>query len=257
MIALSAGIVLSAAAGHAADLAPAMAPMPEPVQTPEGWKFSFAPYFWASGLSGKSANFGLPTIDVHESFGDILSDLDFAFMAAGDARYGPYSIMTDLSYARVTTDAGTPRGVVASRVGLKTETFTAFLGGGYSILDDGVGRLDVVGGARIWYVDTKVSFQGGLLGGVSRADSATWVDGMVGLRGMYSITPNFYLTGWGMIGTGGADIDWDVMGGLGYKFNEKVSAIAGYRALGVDYHNESLTYDMIQHGPMLGVVLRF
>src|ERR1700741_4015389 len=89
----------------AADLTPSVGPAPVPVKTSEGWTFSFAPYFWAAGLSGNVGSFGLPKVDIHESFGDILSDLDFGFMAAGEARYDRFSILTDMIYARVTTDS--------------------------------------------------------------------------------------------------------------------------------------------------------
>jgi hypothetical protein len=44
-----------------------------------------------------------------------------------------------------------------------------------------------------------------------------------------------YVSGWGLIGAGGPDIDWDVAALAGYDFNERLSAVAGYRALGVDY----------------------
>jgi hypothetical protein len=101
------------------------------------------------------------------------------------------------------------------------------------------------------------SFSGGLLGGVEREDSATWLDRMVGLRGRYSFTPEFYLTGWGLVGGGGADIDWDVALGIGYEFNERISAIAGYRALGVDYSDDGFIFDAVQQGPILGVALKF
>lgn len=47
---------------------------------------------------------------------------------------------------------------------------------------------------------------------------------------------------------GGADLDWDVLGAIGYKFNDTISAEAGYRAQGVNYSNDGFTYDMIQHG---------
>ena len=69
--------------------------------------------------------------------------------------------------------------------------------------------------------------------------------------------PEIYLTGWGYIGAGGADLDWDVMAGVGYKWKESISAVIGYRALGVDYSNGSLTNDIVEHGPILGVVFRF
>ena len=49
--------------------------------------------------------------------------------------------------------------------------------------------------------------------GQSFSDGATWVDGLVGIRGNYSFTPQFYFTGWALVGAGGADIDWDVAGG--------------------------------------------
>ncbi|MBB2750863.1 UNVERIFIED_ORG: hypothetical protein GGI57_001539 [Rhizobium aethiopicum] len=79
---------------------------------------------------------------------------------------------------------------------------------------------------------------------------------MAGLRGVYSLTPTVYLTGWGLIGAGGADLDWDV-GGVGYKWNDTISAFIGYRALGVNYSNDTLTNDIVEHGPILGAVVHF
>ncbi|MEZ2127441.1 MULTISPECIES: hypothetical protein [unclassified Sinorhizobium] len=241
---------------RAADLLPALAPQPQ-AETKDGWSFTVAPYFWLAGISGDTGVFGLPTVDIDQSFSDIISDLDFGFMAAGEARYGRISILTDILYIRITTDAATPRGIIASEVDLKSETFTAFVGGGYTVLEDNRGRLDVTGGIRVWDVDTKISFTGGLLGGRSRSDGATWVDGLGGFRGTYSITPQIYLTGWAMIGGGGADLDWDVLAGIGYNFDNRISAVAGYRALGVDYSDDGFVFDAIQHGPILGVAIRF
>lgn len=256
MLLLSAAILAAPVVVQAADIAPAFAPQPQPAD-PDKWTFSISPYFWAAGITGDTGVFGLPEVHVDESFGDILSDLDFAFMAAGDARYDRFSIVTDIIYVRITTDAATPRGVLADEVDLKTETFAAMIGAGYSVIDEPQGRLDVIGGVKIWYTETTISFSGGPLGGVSGTDDATWVDAMAGVRGMYSITPSVYLTGWGLIGAGGADLDWDVMAAIGYKWNDTISAIAGYRALGVNYSDDTLTNDIVEHGPILGVVFHF
>lgn len=253
---LSAAILTAPVVAQAADIAPVLAPQPRP-EDPDKWTFSMSPYFWAAGITGDTGVFGLPEVHVDESFGDILSDLDFAFMAAGDARYDRFSIVTDIIYARITTDSATPRGILADEVDLKTETFTAMIGAGYSVIDEPQGRLDVIGGVKIWYTETTISFSGGPLGGVSGTDDATWVDAVAGVRGMYSITPSVYLTGWGLIGAGGADLDWDVMAAIGYKWNDAISAIAGYRALGVDYSDDTLTNDIVEHGPILGVVFHF
>jgi hypothetical protein len=256
MLLLSAAILAAPAVVKAADIAPVLAPQPLP-DDPDKWTFSISPYFWAAGITGDTGVFGLPEVHVDESFGDILSDIDFGFMAAGDARYDRFSIVTDIIYARITTDSATPRGIFADEVDLKTETFTAMIGAGYSVTDEPQGRLDVIGGVKIWYTETTISFSGGPLGGVSGTDDATWVDAMAGVRGMYSITPSIYFTGWGLIGAGGADLDWDVMAAIGYKWNDTISAIAGYRALGVNYSDDTLTNDIVEHGPILGVVFHF
>lgn len=252
----AAALLLLALPVEAADALPAFAPQPVE-QQPDRLTFSFSPYFWIAGISGDSAVFGLPKVHINESFGDILKDLDFGAMGAGELRYGKFSVLTDLSYVRITSDAATPRGVLADSVALKQETFSGLLGVGYTILGDEQSRLEAVGGAKLWWTETTISFRGGPLGNVSGRDDATWVDAMAGFRGVYSITPNVYLTGWGLVGAGGADLDWDLMGGVGYKFKESVSAVVGYRALGVNYSNGSLTNNIVEHGPILGVVLHF
>lgn len=96
-----------------------------------------------------------------------------------------------------------------------------------------------------------------MLGGVSASDSATWVDGMAGIRARYSITDNIYLSGWGLIGAGQADLDWDVAAVIGYQINDTFSTVAGYRALGVDYSKDDFTFDAIQEGPIIGLVFHF
>jgi hypothetical protein len=253
-----AGIFLLAGGVKAADVYSPVTPETQQVVTEGGWTFSIAPYFWATGISGEVGQFGLPPVDVDADFGDIFDHLDFGAMAIGEARYDRYSIFGDIMYAKISGAAGTPRGILASSVGVSTETFAGLLGAGYSLLDDSSGRLDVVGGVRVWSVDTDISFSGGILDGVSRNDGATWVDAMAGLRGNYSITPKVYLTGWGLVGAGEADIDWDVAGAIGYRFNDRISAVAGYRALGVDYSDDDgFVFDVVQQGPILGLVVRF
>ncbi|ULR47117.1 hypothetical protein [Rhizobium sp. K102] len=251
------GSLLFAGGVVASDIYSPMTPSAQQAETDEGWTFALAPYFWAAGLSGDVAQFGLPTVEVDSSFSDILDHLDFGAMAIGEARYDRYSIFGDVMYSKISGSAGTPRGIVASSVEVTSETFAGLLGVGYSIIDDNSARLDVVGGVRVWSVDTDLSFSGGILDGVSRNDGATWVDAMAGFRGNYAITPEIYLTGWGLIGAGQADLDWDVAAAIGYRFSDTISAVVGYRALGVDYSKDGFVFDVVQQGPILGMVIRF
>jgi len=65
------------------------------------------------------------------------------------------------------------------------------------------------------------------------------------------------LASWGLVGAGGADVDWDVAAVLGYRFNDRFSAVAGYRALGVDYSDDGFLFDVVQQGPILGITMHF
>ncbi|MDE3857935.1 hypothetical protein [Sinorhizobium meliloti] len=244
-------------AAVAADVSPLLVREPQPVGAGGGWTFSVAPYLWLAGLSGDTAQFGLPTVHIDSSFSDILGNLDFAFMAAGEARYNRLSVIGDVIYTKLSVDAETPLGFLASDVDVTSESFSGLLGLGYAVLDGPGGHLDVVGGIKLWSVETTISLSGGLLGRREASDSATWVDGVLGLRGKYSFTPEIYLTGWGLVGGGGADIDWDVALGVGYDFDDRVSAIAGYRALGVDYSHDDFLFDAVQQGPILGLMVKF
>ncbi|WP_157018904.1 DUF481 domain-containing protein [Mesorhizobium xinjiangense] len=251
------GSIVLADSVRAADIYSPVTPTLEQIETEDGWTFSVAPYFWAAGLSGDVGSFGLPTVGIDADFSNIWDNLDFAAMATGEARYDRYSLFADVIYTKISASNGTPRGVLADSVGVTAETFSGLLGAGYAVADGPSGRLELVGGVKIWSAKTDISFHGGILDGISRSDSATWADAVVGLRGNYAINDNLYLTGWGYVGAGGADIDWDVAGALGYRFNDRFSAVLGYRALGVDYSDDGYVFDVVEQGPILGLVVRF
>lgn len=247
---------LSLTPASAADLISATAPQDSTVAQ-AGWTYSVTPYFWAAGLSGQTSQFNLPVVDIDASFTDIFDNLDFAAMVLGEARHDRFSVFGDVMYTKLSTGAATPRGIAATSVDLDASTFAGLAGVGYSVIEGSAGRLDVVSAVRVWSVDTEISFSGAFLNGQSRSDSATWVDGLVGVRGTYNFNPKFYAFGWGLVGAGGADVDWDVMAGVGYNINETLSATLGYRALGVDYSDDGFLFDVVEQGPMAGLTVRF
>ena len=251
------GFCLAAQCAVAADITPvAVSPEAQQIQTESGWTFTFAPYFWAAGLSGDLGTHGRQ-VHVDASFRHVWDHLDFAAMAIGEARNGRFSIVGDVLYTKLSGNKATPRGFFADSIDADAETFAGFAGVGYSLLEDGAGRLDVVGGVRVWSVDTEISARGGILDGRSISDGDTWFDALGGVKGSYFLTPNFFVTGWGLVGGGGADIDWDVAATVGYKFNDTFSAVLGYRALGVDYSKDGFVFDVVQQGPILGLAVKF
>lgn len=245
-----------AASAHIAGAADIPSPPAEP---DSGWSFTFAPYVWAAGMDGNVAQFGLPEVEVDASFSDVLKNFDIGLMGAGEARYGRFGVATDLLWVKLSAEQDTPLGLLADSVKANVETLMFTSVASYSLFLDETANLDVVAGGRLWSVDTKLRLDGGNLDGRSTSDDDTWVDPVVGLKGRANLTPEFYISGWGLIG--GFDISskfmWDVMAGVGYAPNESFSILAGYRGVGVDYRNDGFVYDVVQHGPLLGFVFNF
>lgn len=230
---------------------------PLAAQEASGWDFTVSSYLWAAGLEADTEQFGLPKTHVDLSFGDIIKDLDGAIMVTVGARRDGILLWADLIYTNVSADDATPYGVVANSVSSRTKSFTGTFGAGYELISDEKTTLDLVGGLRIWSVDSKLGFNGGLLDGRRGKDSATWVDAVIGVRATHHLSEKLYLDGWLLAGAGGAKKDWDIAALVGYEVNERISAVAGWRALGVDYSHDDFSYDAIQHGPIIGAVFKF
>jgi len=255
LIALIGGQTVAAAA-DSSSLASVSQPQSEELK-PAGWSFNASPYFWGAGISGTVGQLGLPPAKMTSDFKSIFKELDFSFMGVIEGHYDRYSLFSDIIYTKISSGGQSPYGVLSNSIDIKSETFSGFFGGGYSVFEAGLNRLDIVAGGRVWYASTEISFEGEVFDGHSRRDSATWVDAVAGLRGKYFLTDSFYVSGWGVVGAGQAKIDWDVAGTFGYKLRDNLSAVAGYRALGVNYNHDDFVYDVVQKGPILGLVMHF
>lgn len=239
----------------AADLETAM-PVVSEEPVPE-WSIDVTPYFWMAGLSGTAAAFGAPPSNVDMSFSDILDGLHMSVMVFSEVRRGRFSLSTDFLYISMSTGATTPFQTLVSKIGLDSQTLEASAFAGYSVIDNERLRLDVLAGPRLWYVSNKLSFKGGLLGGRTFDDSATWVDAMGGARARFAVTDKLGVTGMALAGGGGSDFGWDLLGALSYNIGDRFSAKIGYRAVGVDYDRNGFEYDMTIHGPVIGATLHF
>jgi hypothetical protein len=252
------GIVASAAIAAVLALSsPDRAAAASPDSGSDGWTGSVTPYLWMAGLSGDVAQFGAPQVHVSADFGDILKNLDFAMMITGVARHDRLNIFGDFMYVKVSTGNGTPRGIIADRVNLKSETFAGMVGAGYALVQDGETTVDLDGALRVWNASTDISLRGGALDGVKVSDSDTWTDALIGLRVQHAANENWSLAGWAFVGAGQADLDWDAGATVSYRLGETFSVAAGYRAAGVNYKNGSFKFDIVEQGPIIGLTMRF
>lgn len=220
----------------------------------DGWTLNGGPYVWGAGIRGHVGHKSTGTQFIKSDFADIAKTVDMSVMLMGEARRGPYSVLADLMYIDTDTRNRLPGG---AKLEVESKTASGFLGGGYTVLGDESRRLDVAGGVRVWYSGTTLTFHGGPLAGLSGSDNATWADAMAGLRGHYAVNDRFWLSSWGMAGAGQSREDWDLAALAGWEFLPGFSAVAGYRAMGVNYRHDGFVYDIVQKGPLLGISGRF
>jgi len=95
------------------------------------------------------------------------------------------------------------------------------------------------------------------VGALSASKKTSWVDFVGGFRGRYDLTPSLFLEGTALAGTGGSQFMWDLYGGMGYNFTQNFSGSLGYRGMGVDYKSGPTKIDVVFHGPVAGLTLRF
>jgi hypothetical protein len=253
-------------------------------------------YAWMPSLDGSTTIKGR-TVDIDATFIDLLhrkipKEL-FGLMGAFEARKGPTSIWTDLVYMKVgASDSGARArsvhpnigGTLAAAVSVQFEVFIAEAALAYELFHwrgtaPGTGTsIDVYGGGRLWWQNAEASLAltaglnvGDLAvsGGRAIADSGdvTWVDPLVGLRLRHHFSPGTELVLRGDVGGFGvgSEFSWQAMGHLNWEFKRTQSAVwsavLGYRALYVDFEkgagNTLYQYDMLTHGPILGVSARF
>lgn len=228
--------------------------------TVSDWSFTTAPYAWAASLKGTSAAFpGLPPVEVDASFTDVLRNLDIGVMTLLELRYRRFAGYADVIYTHVSADAETPKGLLFDSIDAESGVFIGTFGGAYRVVEDEGGFLDLSAGARVWSVDTEVKLDGGLLADRDLSHSESWADPVIGVKGRFNLGEGFFLNGLAHVGgfDVASDLTWDVFGGVGYQFNDTVSAVAGYRHLEVDYEDGGFIFDVQMSGPVIGAVIRF
>jgi hypothetical protein len=175
-----------------------------------------------------------------------------------EARKDRFSILTELSYLRLSGDADTP-GALFGGADLTSSTLFVTGFGTYEALTGRAWGIDALAGARFWYARTELDLSAGLLPTQQADESETWIDPLIGARLRISLGHGFSLIGIADIGGFGvgSDLSWEAMGVLGYRFNHWLSAHGGYRHMKVDYENGDFLYDLELSGPIIGAVFRF
>ncbi len=225
-------------------------------ESDDGWSYRLTPYIWLPSLSGSlRVDSGDPPADVDVDFLDLL---DFAFLIAGEARKDRWGVLGEFNYLVLSASADTD-GIIhlGAKVGLDATMGSLFAA--YRAHEGPGASLDVLAGARAWWLDLQIDYQAGSLPAKSVEKSSGWVDPVVGLRGRILATDKIVLTGLADIGGFGVGTDrqWEVLASASYLFNRTVSASIGYRHLEIDMNDGGFLADVSLSGPFLAISFGF
>ncbi len=252
------------------------------------WKIRLTPYGWMTSLKGDQSIRGRNS-HIDASFIDIVkgSDTLLALMGGVEARKGPWSIYSDLVWTRIGVGDEAVRvrslapGVTATigeALRLNIEMTILEAGVTYELTRSGPFRFDVYGGARYWRQKGDLSYDSSIatdIGelervgsrAVARSGSVQWLDPLAGARIRYALATGQELFLRGDLGGFGlgSTFSWQALGGYGFHVGSHkgllFSGLVGYRALWVDFAKGGGTqryqFNMLQHGPALGLNIRF
>lgn len=234
-----------------------------------GWSGSFSTYAWLPWLSG-DIRVGNTSIDVDASPTDILSNLDWstlpAWMSYGELRNGRLTLFNDIVWTALEAADGFKGRALAGSVQVDYTQLTVELGAAYQIWSEGTSTVDLLAGGRYWRQETDVFLDvAGRRRGIAidRSGTIDWVDPFIGARLQHVVAPGQSIMVRGDVGGFGAgsDFSWQAMTTFNMELcttgGHQVDGYIGYRALSVDYSEGAYEYDAVQHGPVLGLTMKF
>jgi hypothetical protein len=261
--------------------APSLQPnenLAEPSSEPSGFRWTFTPFAWLVSLDGDSIIRGNPT-DVDAGFWDTLTESDTVFGLMGHVEGGAddWSLFLTATYAHVGVDD--VRGSVGA-FDTTTDSTSDLgwfeLGGALPLIGSNAEtaadsaaprfRLDAYAGARITLIDleldTERSLGGTPVSRTKRDVNEVWVEPFVGLRGRCRLSDAVSAAFRGDIGGFGAgsDFAWQTTASLAFElqlFGLPSTGFCGYRVLSQDYESGDFAWDVVAHGPIIGIEIRF
>ena len=125
---------------------------------------------------------------------------------------------------------------------------------GYRVVDKSRFKADALFGLRYWHLGTTLKLQPTQIGN-GFYGAANWVDAVEGARFQAFLTEKAILTIAGDAGGGGAKLDYQVVGLLGYKL-KRLTLQGGWRYLVIHKkHTGDAFIDLAMTGVILGVVI--
>lgn len=234
----------------------------------DNWKIIVSPYVWGASLKGKSALGGFST-DVNIPFSEIFDNLDLAAMGTIEVIKGPLGFFIDGQYVSTTQDED----LFNNELALNVKTTTISGGVFYRVFEHELGGQTIFNEAKSFTVEPTVGVRWTKIKADLSIDrfsitkKVEWTDPFIGVRLKTDLDERWNLAGEADIGgfSVGSKLSVNAQAYLGYRtflFDRPTNLRIGYRVLSQDYEGDdfmgqTFKWDVVQHGPVLGLSMRF
>jgi hypothetical protein len=196
---------------------------------------------------------------------DIIENLDLVYMGTFGASKGKWTFLTDVIYLDLDhSDNYTLFDSPVASLDLTNIEMTAWIVTPmvvYNVLETDRVTLGFLAGARYLHLkletDTTTTLRMPLTTTESSGSSSgdAW-NGIVGVRGKFSLSGKWYVPYLFDVGTGDTDLTWQAFAAIAYRF-ERVGLSLGYRHLEWQFDEGDAGGDLIDKlyisGPMVGI----
>jgi hypothetical protein len=244
---------LSTAAGCVLLLAASAAPA---LAQDGPWTFDLSANLWFNA-STVTADTPQGEASAELSFSDAIQDLDFAFMGTAEARNGPWSVIGDLLYFRITASGPSPNGVLFSGIESRSEISVVSTYLTYRVYEDASMAFDIGGGARAFWTSIDTTFVGANAPTETFSQDKNWIDPLVAARVRVAFNDRWFGT---LMADGGGTGDtetWQALATIGYSLNENWAFQGGYRYMKAEWDTDLGQSSLEFSGPIVGVTYRF
>ena len=195
------------------------------------WKIT--PYLWLVSMDG-DLSIGPIDQEIDASFGDIVSDLDFAGEIYAELGKDKHAFHVDYTYLRLKPDpTELPSPPFLPDSELSSKLTNNIFEAAYNYRWKGPDGPALVLGARL--IDMEMRMSPARLPAVTAGPS--WWDYLVGIKTHNTISPKWDFDFYGTIGTGGSDLPWTAQAVFGRRYSNDNRLMLGFRAWGLDYSN--------------------
>ena len=218
----------------------------------EGLNLELTPYFWAIGVDGKTSARG-QTVHFNRDFQDLIENVDTAFMGLAVLSYNRFVLYADYDYVTLSDDARTRNGLIVP-VGTKVKgeldpmTIGTY-GGGYRFDTFGKNTIDILVGAQLTDLDTKLK-----VAGQTFEEKTSLTDTVIMLRPSFQFAEHWRFNPTFAYGVSGdSDTTYSMMPQLQYQFSESFAARFGYKKLHYEFDDGGPNKDIDLSGFFVGV----